>query len=67
LAKLSQHFGVATDTVALALRRAGVTLWPRRGWPGWRARPLGPGRSPERYRLGLGWFWRSLPDRQRIS
>jgi len=33
LAKLSNHFGVATDTVALALRRAGVTLRPRRGWP----------------------------------
>lgn len=32
LAKLSKHFGVATDTVALALRRAGVTLRPRRGW-----------------------------------
>jgi DNA-directed RNA polymerase specialized sigma24 family protein len=32
LAKLSEHFGVATDTVALALRRAGVTLRPRRGW-----------------------------------
>jgi len=33
LAKLSEHFGVATDTVALALRRIGVTLRPRRGWP----------------------------------
>ena len=33
LAKLSEHFGVATDTVALALRRAGDTLRPRRGWP----------------------------------
>lgn len=33
LAKLSEHFGVATDTVALALRRAGVTLRGRRGWP----------------------------------
>jgi DNA-directed RNA polymerase specialized sigma24 family protein len=32
LAKLGNHFGVATDTVALALRRAGVTLRPRRGW-----------------------------------
>jgi len=32
LAKLTKHFGVATDTVALALRRAGVTLRPRRGW-----------------------------------
>jgi hypothetical protein len=32
LTRLSKHFGVATDTVALALRRAGVTLWPRRGW-----------------------------------
>jgi hypothetical protein len=32
LAKLSKHFGVATDTVALALRKAGVTLRLRRGW-----------------------------------
>jgi DNA-directed RNA polymerase specialized sigma24 family protein len=32
LAKLSTHFGVATDTVALALRRAGLTLRPRKGW-----------------------------------
>jgi len=32
LLKLAAHFGVATDTVALALRRAGVTLRPRRGW-----------------------------------
>jgi DNA-directed RNA polymerase specialized sigma24 family protein len=32
-AKLAKHFGVATDTVALALRRAGVALRPRRGWP----------------------------------
>jgi hypothetical protein len=32
LLKLASHFGVATDTVALALRRAGVTLRPRRGW-----------------------------------
>jgi hypothetical protein len=29
--KLANHFGVATDTVARALRRAGVTLRPRRG------------------------------------
>ena len=33
LAKLAKHFGVATDTVSLALRRAEVTLRPRRGWP----------------------------------
>jgi DNA-directed RNA polymerase specialized sigma24 family protein len=32
LAKLSTHLGVATDTVANALRRAGVNLRPRRGW-----------------------------------
>ena len=32
LAKLSDHFGVATDTVAAALRKAGITLRPRRGW-----------------------------------
>jgi hypothetical protein len=32
LLHLPTHFGVATDTVALALRRAGVTLRPRRGW-----------------------------------
>jgi DNA-directed RNA polymerase specialized sigma24 family protein len=32
LLTLARHFGVATDTVALALRRAGVTLRPRRGW-----------------------------------
>jgi len=31
LAKLSKHLGVATDTVSLALRRAGVTLRPRWG------------------------------------
>jgi DNA-directed RNA polymerase specialized sigma24 family protein len=32
LLKLANHFGVATDTVAHALRRAGVILRPRRGW-----------------------------------
>ena len=32
LLKLAARFGVATDTVALALRRAGVTLRLRRGW-----------------------------------
>ena len=32
LLKMAAHFGVATDTAALALRRAGVTLRPRRGW-----------------------------------
>jgi hypothetical protein len=33
LAKLASHFGVATDMVVLAFRRAGVALRPRWGWP----------------------------------
>jgi DNA-directed RNA polymerase specialized sigma24 family protein len=32
LLKLADQFGVASETVALALRRAGDMLRPRRGW-----------------------------------
>jgi len=41
LAKLASTFGVATDTVACALRRAGVALRPRRGGPFLAGRPAG--------------------------
>jgi len=32
LIKVAEHFGVTGDTVALALRKSGTVVRPRRGW-----------------------------------